>query len=245
MTRRRSINIDKVLYDAVFAVIVLVTVLYVVVFTDFFYGDYREDLRDFSDNWLVSHGKWIDLDNVDVSDFGGHVELSKPLPSGTTDADSLCFESANVNLKVILDDKEIYSFNSIENLTGMGYGHTFHEVGLSAGSAGKELTIIYDSCGNYTNRGHITGVYLGPAADYMHLNIIRRAIQFILTLSIIFFGILIIIIYIMIPDKKEMPFDISKLGVGSFLIGLWLMSGSGILQLSRHNSQRLSLRIIL
>ncbi len=231
MNRRRSLSIDKVLYNAVFAVIVLLTVLYVVLFTDFFFSDYREDLRSFSDNWKISEGQWVNLDKIDVSDFGGRIELSKPLPSSTTDADSLCFESSNVNLKVSLGDKEIYSFNSKENLTGMGYGHTFHEVGLSAVSAGKELTLVYESCGKTINKGSITGVYLGPAANYMHMNVIHRAVQFILTLSIIFFGVLIIIIYIMIPDKDEMPFDIGKLGEGSFLIGLWLLSGAGMLQL--------------
>ena len=128
MNRRREIHIDKMVFDIIFTAIVVITLLYVLLFTDFFYSDYRENLRDFSDNWKSSEGAWYDLDLIEISDFGGRIELSKPLPSGTTDADSLCFESNNVNLKVMLNDRELYSFNSKENLTGMGYGHTFHEV---------------------------------------------------------------------------------------------------------------------
>ena len=231
MNRRREIHIDKMVFDIIFTAIVVITLLYVLLFTDFFYSDYRENLRDFSDNWKSSEGAWYDLDLIEISDFGGRIELSKPLPSGTTDADSLCFESNNVNLKVMLNDRELYSFNSKENLTGMGYGHTFHEVGLSRELAGKVLTLSYEGCGPYTDSGTISGVYLGPEADFIHLNVIHRAPQFILTLSIIFIGVLITLIWVALPDKEEAPFDIGILGEGSVLVGLWLMSGSGILQL--------------
>ncbi len=231
MNRRREIHIDQVVYDAAFLVIIVSTLLYVLFFTDFFNSSYRENLKDFSDNWKNADGNWYDLDKIIPEDFGGRIEMVKPLPSSTLDAFSLCFESENVNLKVFLGPKELYSFESKENLTGMGYGTTFHEVGLSAAAAGKELTLIYEPCGDGAMDGRISGVYLGPASDYIHMNVISRAAQFILTLSIIFFGVLIFLIWLILPDKTNMPFDIAKLSIGSFLIGAWLLSGSGIMQL--------------
>ncbi len=232
MNRHRTIHIDQVMFRSAFVPLVLITVLYVLLFTDFFYRDYKENLRDFSDNWKSSDGSWYDLDRITTGDFDEGITLSKPLPSSTADSDSLCFRSENVNLKVFLEGRQIYSFESKENLTGMGYGHTFHEVGLSADDYGKEITLFYESCGDFPgSKGNISEVFLGPASDYVHLNVIHRVIQFTLTLSIIFFGVLIILIWIVLPDKDALPFDISKFGGAAVLIGLWLITGSGILQL--------------
>jgi hypothetical protein len=231
MNRRRELHVDKVVFDIAFGVILAILFLYALSCTDFFDRQYLDNLRDFSDNWKSSEGNWYDLDKISLGDFEGHVVLSKPLPNSTTDADSLCFESINVNLRVFLEDNEIYSYFGEENITGMGYGSMFHEIGIPASAAGKMLTMDYECCSSGLMKGSITGMYLGAASNYVHLNVIKRAAQFIITLSIMFFGILILLIWLVFPDKAEAPFNIGALGCGAFLLGMWLMSGSGLLQL--------------
>ena len=220
-----------VIYNLIFAALVIALGLYVMLFTDMFDRDYRDHIRDLSDNWQTLSGHKIDTDYYSLKDCDGEAEIIKPIPKEVTDNDDLCFESDNVNLEVYINDELKYSYETKENLTGMGYGYAFHTVGMTRDMKGKILRLKFRSVTPQSNRGKITNIYMGPAADYIHKNIADNILSFLLTLLIIFFGAALILVWAGISKKSDLPVDILDLGVASVLMGFWLMSNIKIMQL--------------
>ncbi len=220
-----------VIFNLIFAAIVIALGLYVMLFTDMYNREYRDHIRDLSDNWQTLSGHSIDTDYFSLKDCDGVAEIVKPLPKDITDNDDLCFESDNVNLEVYINNELKYSYETTENLTGMGYGYAFHTVGLNRDMKGKLLRFKYTSVTPQSNRGKITNIYVGPAADYIHKNIADNILSFLLTLLIIFFGAALILVWAGISKKSDLPVDILDLGVASVLMGFWLMSNIKVMQL--------------
>ncbi len=227
---KKSINYI-VIFNLIFAAFVIALCLYVLLFTDIYDRGYRSRIRDLSDNWQTLSGQKIDTDYYSLKDCDGVAEIVKPIPKEVADNDDLCFESDNVNLEVFIDNDLKYSYETTENLTGMGYGYAFHTVGLTRDMRGKLLKLRYTSVSPQSNRGKITNVYIGPATDYIHMNLADNYLSFLLTLLIIFFGTILILVWAGISKKSELPVDILDLGMASVLMGFWLMSNVKIMQL--------------
>ncbi|MCR5402300.1 MAG: diguanylate cyclase [Butyrivibrio sp.] len=218
-------------YGIIFGVIVIAIALYALLFTDVFKQTYQRRLLGFSDTWESDDGNLYSVNDVTVSDFDGSLHLSKKLPLYLTDRDSICFTSRNVDLRLVVDGEEIYRYETVRNITGMGYGDNVHEVGLSEGLAGKTIEIFMNSVSEQNIFGYINDIYIGTAADYVHFSFETHAMQFILTMLIIFIGLVMILVWAGVPDKNSLPIDVLSMGVGAVLVGIWLLAGSSSMQL--------------
>lgn len=230
MKEKKPLSRDFV-YGIVFGAIVLAIALYALFLTDMFNTGYGKRLLNFSDTWESDNGNLYSVNEVTVKSFGGSVHLFKKLPLYLSDRDSICFTSRNVNLKVLADGNEIYRYETVRNITGLGYGDNIHEVGLAERLAGKEIEIFMESVSDQDIFGYINDVYIGTAADYFHFSVETHALQFILTILIIFIGLVMILVWAGVPDKNALPIDVVSLGVGAVLVGIWLLAGSSNMQL--------------
>lgn len=230
MEEKKPISRDFI-YGVAFAAIVFAIALYALFFTDVLGKDYGDILLDFTGNWETAEGAHFSLNSVSVDDFDGEIHLFKRLPYNLSDRDSICFTSRNVNLVLIVDGREIYRYEAVRNITGMGYGDNIHEVGLSEALAGQIIELVMTSVGSGTMFGYINDVYIGTAADYFHYNVENHTLQFILTLLIIFIGLMLILVWAGAPDKSSLPLDILSMGTAAVLIGVWLLAGSSNMQL--------------
>ncbi len=192
-----------------------------------------EDMRPFVNGWTAGDGKEYDISQLRVDESGISPLLQKRLPENIQDSDDLCFESSNVNVYVLVEGHEIYSFESKENLTGKGYGTAYHEVGLGRDHAGKTIELYFTNCNpKYSSkRGYITNMYLGPAASYIHMELKSNALALVASGLILFFGIVFLLISLVVSDRERLPFDVSYLGMASVLIGAWLMALTNVYQL--------------
>ena len=217
-------------YNLIFAALVLVVFFYALFFTDAFGRDFSENLVYFSDNWHDSAGNTYNLDITELKSFAGNVTLTNTLPDDLKDGDSLCFLSKYCNVKVYMNGDCIYAYEPKENLTGFGEGTVFHSVGLCEHDCGKSVIIEIYRLSIKSRIGEVYNVYLGQSSDYIHMMVSQNAIPLFLTLLIIFFGFIIILIWLGISDKKGIPLDILDLGVGSGLFGLWILGGMPVIQ---------------
>ncbi len=96
-----------IIYNLIFAAIVILIGLYAIFFTDFFDRDYQTRIREFSDGWQDASGKICNIDDVALGDAGGLAVLEKEIPSSATGRDALCFESRDCDLEVLIDGRVV------------------------------------------------------------------------------------------------------------------------------------------
>ncbi|MCR5674121.1 MAG: hypothetical protein K6G16_00275 [Lachnospiraceae bacterium] len=217
-------------YTILFIFLEVLLILYIMISTAFVDSGYRERIRPFSSEWTLDDGRIWKIDDVLPHQYGGQVTMRKKLPENLSDDDCLCFETRNASIKIWVDDREVYTFEPKENLTGHGYGDAFHMIGLRKWDAGKTVRIRSQGMNNLLG-GRISGVCLAPAQDYIYMNITKRALPALLSLLIVFLGVVMLIIHFMIPDKENMPFSILSLGLVALLAGFWLLVDTNIMQL--------------
>ena len=190
-------------------------------------------LREFADGWSDPDGNITNIEYVRANDDGFSSAMTKTLPDDTGDNDCLCFESYNVNVDVSVEGEQVYSFRSKENITGLGYGTAYHEVGLSSSMAGKTIQVIISRSNPEvkSKRGHIENVYLGGAVAYVHKVMVSNILTILASGFILFFGIVFLLISFVISDNDRLPFDVASLGVSSIILGSWLLVLSNVFQL--------------
>ena len=214
-----------------FAILMAGIVLLLLLTADLFDRSYRQRILAFSDGWMDEEGAAHNIEDITAGEMKMGMFLTKTLPEHLTDADCLCFESRNCNLNVWVEGSKLYSFKGRENLSGMGYGRAFHEVNLRAAYSGMRLRIEMSGLYEGHRGGNLTGLYVAAAPDYVHLQVEERLPSAILSTLILFFGIIMILIFIWIPDKDRLPFDIASLGLAAFAIGVWHFADTSILPL--------------
>lgn len=187
----------------------------------------------FGDGWSDSSGNVSDISDIRVDDMGVSPIMGKKLPDTLSDGDCLCFESYNLNVRVMVDGEEIYSFVSEDNITGKGYGTMNHEVGLGSAQAGKTVQVLFESCNHAipSKRAYIGNVYLGAPVPYVYMVIRGNILPLIASGLIFFFGIVFLLISFVISDNERLPFDVGALGLSSIIIGAWLLILTNAFQL--------------
>ena len=217
----------------VFSVLSVFLIIFIIAIT------YRTDrasesvMREFAEGWSDPDGNITNIEYVRANDDGFSPAMTKTLPGDISDGDCLCFESYNVNVDVSVDGELVYAFKSKENLTGLGYGTAYHEVGLSSSMAGKTIQVIISRSNPEvkSKRGHIENVFLSGATAYVY-KVMRSNLLTILSSGfILFFGIVFLLISFVISDNDRLPFDVASLGVSSIILGTWLLVLSNVFQL--------------
>ena len=212
------------------------TVILLVIFAGIFSA--RHDVRgadgvvSISDGWKDQMSNIRTIEDVHTNP-DGPVILERKLISGLDDKDCLCFASYNVDLTVYVGNTPIYSFKSVDNPTGRGYGTAFHEVDLPADLGGRILRIEFDSSDPRfrDSGGYISNIYLGSALSYIHMMFMRKAVSVALSIFIIFFGVILVLISIVVRKNERLPFDIGSLGVAAVILGSWYLIVTDVMQL--------------
>jgi len=228
----KKINILTIIYGVILCAIIL----YMLFCTDMLKKVYSDDVIKLSKEWaLIDNGETahVDVDKLDASEYDGEALLRAVLP---TDPDlisdkDLCFWSDNAKFKVCIDGTLVYSFDYGENLTGKGYGRTYHVVKLSSLDAGKSIDITLDTVFEDRSGGRVGGFCLANGMNYTREVSSRLFPACFLSVIVIFFGLMMLAVYIWIPDKRALPYDIAMLGITTLLGGLWCLSQSGMMQL--------------
>lgn len=224
----RQGKIINLIYMVGYGLMALAVILYILFRTDVFDNDGVE-LLPFSADWRTEDGKSYQIDDIRMKNFGGSVTVENTIPAGITDSDAICFQSKNCSIRVFIDDKEVYSFIPRENLTGIGYGVAFHDIGITKEDAGKTIKMHYE--GALRTYGSIVEVYVCPASAYVRMMVMRTIPDLLLSFAVIFFGIVLMAIFAWMPDKDSLPFNLAAVGAVSVVLGVWFFLDTNIPQL--------------
>ncbi len=233
--RRSAVKKQKAivawLCSAVYIATLAAILIYIVLHADLRTPAIRENIRDFSENWRTGTTEGLVLDGTSAGDFGGSVTVERRLPAEIAEEDELCFRTQNANVTVWVDGREVYRFEGRENLTGRGYGVAFHMVGLSPADAGETVRIELDSVLDNHRGGRIWQICICSGANYVRVLVGDNLLPCVLSVLVIFFGLLLLVVFLWIPNKKAMPYDASALGVAALLLGIWCLNDTYIPQL--------------
>ncbi|MBO4266824.1 MAG: GGDEF domain-containing protein [Lachnospiraceae bacterium] len=226
----KSINIQ--ILHAIYCITVIAILGYAVFGTDLTQGGSKR--YDWSRGWETDDGRIISTDDIRAGAEG--ITISKELPDAFNADDSLCFVADNISFTLSIGDDEIYSFTSEENLTGKGYGILRQSFPLHPQYAGKVVTItlrsVFDDSGRDTDGdGQIQNMCICPEKAHTAILLLGRLLSALLSLLIIFFGVLLSGIYIAVPRKDLLLFNMAALGLMAILLGLWCFIQTGFIQL--------------
>ena len=188
-------SVIKLIFSSLFVLMVLSIVIGVPMSADR-QITVHEKIDGYSEGWKLPGGEKVNADNLDIGDYGGRIAIEKKLSNGITDKDALCFSSLNTNIRVFVGGRQVYRFYSKPNLTGMCYGVTFHEVGISKEDAGKTIRLEYEKIYEDQKRGRVSDIYLCSSSDYTQMVIRNNLLSCVFSILSIFFGLMFVIAYI-------------------------------------------------
>lgn len=214
-----------------YIIVCLVLVDYVVRFTDAFDNLPGRVASDFASDWRTEDGQSVDADRISAGEFGGSVVIEKELPQTLRYHDDFCFASNNARVTVWVAGRLTYFFDTKENLTGRGYGTTYHTVGLAPGDAEQTIRIELVSVFDSHEGGRLGEIKICDSANYLRLLAERRFLAGGISGLIIFFGLLMIVVFIWMPKKAALPYDLAALGTAAVIFGIWCGIDTGSPQL--------------
>jgi len=189
----------------------------------------RQAESDFSEGWLFN-GDIVDADSVVTKGTGSINTITKCLPNDIKISNAICFISVNCFFDLYIGDKLVYSFSLPENITGNGYGTTYHTVNLSPDYAGKTAKFVIKSTFKSGNSGKIGMISIESPRKYLARMSCGQLLAFILSAGIAIMGILLLIIRLII-GKSVQGISIVALAVTAIISGLWMAADTGFLTL--------------
>ncbi len=222
--------------NVIYGVILFVSAIALLMFGVRMMGLGRHDansfkVRSFSDGWKTEDGREWAIKDIRAGGDAGVAVAYNTLPDDTADEDALCFETHNANVRILVGDREIYSFETRENLTGMGYGYRFHSAGLSAADAGKTVTLIMESVIPSHRTADMVEMSIAEPMDYMRVCMRKKNLLRFLSFLIICFGLIMLLAYLRASDRARIPFDACAFGITVMMIGVWLVLDTNMFQL--------------
>jgi diguanylate cyclase (GGDEF)-like protein len=183
-----------------------------------------EKCADYSKNWKRENGASASLmhlrgknDSLPADGIRFFNRLPSTLKSGT----ALNFRSKNVNFKLSVDGKTVYTFSpNLHNLTGKSYGSCFHCVPLKPQDAGK--TVVLTAYPAYSdNSGFFNLIQLGSSGAYYHAFLRTHIIPYLMCMTIIILGIIMLALSLTTHGSGLMEFNMQWLGTLAILLGTW------------------------
>ncbi len=215
--------------------VVLVAFLYHVLFLadiqDYFNAARNAAANDYTDNWMLDSGEYVDVDDVSSKGFKDGVIISKVLPDVMEENDSICFTTSNLKFDVYVDDNLIYSYDTKENYTGTGDGIAYHMIGLGSKDEGKTIRIEGASTFSNKSSGRLNNMKYGREENFRYFLMRNNMAGVLLSFLMIIFGLVIIVFYFGMHRKSVIIGAAWALGLSAILFGLWSICDTGIPQL--------------
>ena len=190
------------------------------------------DSRDYTAGWILdASGEHVDISRVNGNTQGGSFVISRTLPASMLETDAICFSTSNLCFDVYVDGELIYSYETKENLTGIGDGISYHMIGLGTKDQGKTIRIDARAAFSDGTSGRINEMQYGPEELFRYYVMRRDLLEFGLSLLMIIFGLVVIVFCFRMFRKSRMMRSLWALGLSAVLFGLWSLCDIGIPQL--------------
>ncbi len=188
--------------------------------------------HNYADGWRIDSGEEVDVRDIGAGDFGGHFRISKRLPDHMEETDALYFSTSNLKFKVYVDDDIIYSYDTVETMTGRGDGISYHMIGLGTKDQNHTVVLECETVFSDGRGGHINQIHFGSEEQFRYYTINRNAFGIVMSALMIISGVVLIIFFFGMAKKNPIIRSAWALGMAAILLGIWNLCDTGIPQLS-------------
>lgn len=205
----------------------------------YFYTDMQEFIRadssavvqDYTEGWTLDSGDVVEINEISAGDLGGSFVATKTLPQSMLETDSVYFSTSNLNFTVYVNDEEIYSFGTKENITGTGDGISYHMIGLGTKDEEGLMRIEAETAFMDGTSGRINEMKFGAEELYRYALMRRNVTGMNLSVLMVIFGVVIIAFFFGMSRRNSMMRSLWALGLSAILFGLWSLCDTGLPQL--------------
>lgn len=176
---------------------------------------------EFEKGWITEDGAYVDVDYLyeQAKAPGVPITISKQLPETLYVDSYLNYNTRNIDLLVKVNDEICYGFTGTDPLGKPGTESYFQHTRLDQSYAGQTITIVATLA--YTDPScYIDDMVICSVNDYNFYYVQHHGLSFLLSMIIIFIGILMIIQYFTVPRKYHV-YNTFALGIASVAVGLW------------------------
>lgn len=175
----------------------------------------------FAEDWQTADGQTVDLTNLTELD-AGETTVTKTLPEEISDGIALNFDSHNVLFTLTVDGHASYHFYLGGNITGKGYGDSFHSIPLSPQDAGRAVTLTLIPIYPNNISSAFRSMAICPSPDYFHRLIREHGFSFGLSVLIAFLGFAILLLQLgSDTDGTQGGMSLPALGISAIIFGAW------------------------
>ena len=197
------------------------------------------------DTWTDEAGRRVSLDQIPLAENRLDQTLYSMVPEGIRMGESLNLFSRNLRFRLYLNKELIYNYMPAENLTGLGTGTIYHSIPIPYGQAGSELMLIIYRPFEGETGGSFVVAKLCNSRDFAHMMIHENLTGIVLSFLIVFFGLVIMIIHFTIFKENHLGYDLLGLGIATFVIGIWTLVESNIIQMLTGSAEAIRLMDIM
>ena len=188
--------------------------------------------HDFSRDWTIdATEESFDLKDISAGTFGGSYVASKRLPELMLETDCIYLSTSNLKFDVYVDDARVYSYDTKENLTGLGDGVSYHMIGLGSKDAGRTLRFEASTSFENGRGGRFNEVYYGSADAFRYYILRSNFAAGSLSVLMLFFGLAVMVWFFVVYKKAPTFRPIWAVGVSAVLFGAWNLADTGLPQL--------------
>ena len=226
----KKIRVCIIIYFVILAAF-LCRVTFFTDLNDFIHAERNAVERDYSKDWMLDSGQQVDLEDISAGGLGGSFVATKILPDKMLETDSVYLSTSNLRFKVYVNDNLIYSYDTRENLTGMGDGVSYHMIGLGVKDEGDTMRIEAETVFASKRGGRINEIQFGSEEQFRYYMMKSNFVAEYLSVLMVIFGLVVIGFFFAVYKNSPKMRSLWALGLSAVLFGLWSMCDIGMPQL--------------
>ena len=182
-----------------------------------------ETVFAFDEGWTDASGNPVEPDSlsaIKTRDENGRISLSNRFPDAVSDEWDLMFVCSNTTLDIYVDGEAVFGLHPEHiAVSGKSFGTRFCNISLRSDWAGKTVTVVADPI--YSDSGSLRDISIGDRGTYLNTFYLRYFPALIMSLVVMFVGILFLIFSIAIVQAHPLKVSLRAFAVASILFGIW------------------------
>ena len=185
----------------------------------------QEEQSDGSVEWYYEDGTSAELDNLHYID--NTTQVSRTLRAGSLTAYTLCFDTANVDFTVYLNEEAIYDYHpELLAIYGESYGLDFHAITIPYFEGEAELVIRAEDLSNGSMWAGFRNMFFENGATNILRSLVQDFLKCFLAFWVFAFGLIVLIFGLIIKQHDEQQLELVSLGTLSMILSIWTITSS-------------------
>lgn len=195
----------------------------------------QSDYADGNEEWYYMDGSPAILSELQYTD--NFTQVSRTLEADSLSSFTLCFDTANVDFTVYLNEVAIYDYHpELLPIYGASYGLDFHAVTIPYFTGKADLIIRAEDLSKGGMWAGFRNIAFENGANYILHSLNSYFFKCFLSFMIFVFGFVVTVLGILLKDHNDQRLELVSLGTMSMILSMWTITGSYFLGMLTGNA---------